>query len=225
MEGKILRDSYLLWLKRQKHHYAEGRVGCDWNGGDTIVDWIFGPQDTSYYDIMDYIIHQPMATDAVVQRMWDRDKEYIQKITIASNSHQVISNSHKYFITITCAPDAKPVDLLKLVFFLRDKCKWVKSMRAVIENHRENGIILHTHMILEVDEAIKYGSSVKDKLYGLKMCKKLITGSNYIDYLGYRPEQHDKYIIGDKRESKMQFVEKDRVWRKENNIPDLIEKK
>lgn len=225
MEGKILRDSYLLWLKRQKHHYAEGRVGCDWNGGDTIVDWIFGPQDTSYYDIMDYIIHQPMATDAIVQRMWDRDKEYIQKITLASNSHQVISNSNKYFITITCAPGVKPVDLLKLVFFLRDDCKWIKSMKAVIENHRLDGILLHTHMILEVVDSIKYGSTVKDKLFALKPCKKLITASNFIEYKDYKSDRHDKYIIGEKQENKMPLVEKDRVWRKENNIPDLIEKK
>lgn len=225
MEGRLLRDAYLLWIKQQRDNYANSTFGCDWNAGHTIADFVFGTEDVGYYEIMESLVRDRNCTDRQVQIFWDRDREYLRTIQTMSKGHQIITHPNKYFLTITCDKSkATPEKLLKFLYFLRDKCKWVKTMKAVIENHRHNGIILHTHIILEVDESIKYASTVKDKLYALKPCTELIAGSNFIDYLYYH-ERHDKYIIGDKQEDKLPLVELDVKWRIENNIPHLIEKK
>lgn len=224
MEGKLLRDSYLLWIKQQRDNYASATFGCDWTCTETIVDYIFGRTEVTYYEVMEEIVRNPNCDDKMVQILWDNDKQYLYKIRQMSKGS--IQENNKFFITITTdKTKATPQSLLKFLYFLRDKCKWVKTMRAVVENHRENGIILHTHIIIETSDDIKYGSKVKDKLYGLKMCSSLISGSNYIDYMNYSSDRHDKYVNGDKRVEKMEYVNLDREWRKKNNIPDLIEKK
>lgn len=224
MEGKLLRDSYLLWIKQQRDNYAGSSFGENWSSSDTIIDYIFGRTDVTYYEIMEEIVRNPKCSDALVTVFWNRDKEYLHKIRQMSKGS--IQENNKFFITITTdEKKATPVSLLKFLYFLRDKCKWVKTMSAVVENHRENGFILHTHIIIETSSDIKYASTVKDKLYGLKMCSALISGSNFIDYMNYSADRHDKYINGDKRVEKMEYVKLDREWRKKNNIPDLIEKK
>lgn len=228
MEGKILRDSYLLWIKQQRDNYAQGTFGCNWEDSHSICDYVFGRTDVNYYEIMEYIIRNTIITDKQVKEYWDSDKEYIRQIREGAKSQGVTVSGNKFFITITTDKTrATPVKLYKFVLWLRDKCKWVKSMSAVIENHRESGILLHTHIILETTEEseLKYGSKVKDKLWSLKPIKEMLGGSNYIDYMYYSPDRHDKYITGNKCDAKKPLVEKDKIWRKENHIPDLIEKK
>lgn len=224
MEGKELRDAYLLWIKQQRDQYASSNFGCLWEKSNTLVDYIFGSEDVTYYEVIEQIVRNPNCTDKFVRELWEADAAYIKKIRSACKSQELPLCGNKFFITITTDKErATPSKLLKFLYWLRDKCKWVKTMTAVIENHRENGIILHTHILLETteDSEIKYGSKVKDKLWGLKMLKELIGGSNYIDYM-FASERHEKYIRGEKRDEKMEYVIKDREWRKAHNIPELI---
>jgi len=87
-----------------------------------------------------------------------------------------------------------------------------------------NSINLTNNGVAVYDNTGQSVSIVKDKLWAYKSLKELIGGSNYIDYMKY-DERHEKYIRGDKQESKLGFIEQDRIWRERNNIPHLIEKK
>lgn len=223
MDSHTLKSSYLLWLSRTP--IANKQFGTQWCAKTGGRYSCFDATSVTYYEVMEFTIDK--CDDDMVRYYWERDNEFL--IQLREAEREVLNkkpiHKNKFFITITTDRDrATPDKLLKFIYQLRDKTKWIKNLSAVIENHRENGLILHTHMIIETDDTVKYGSKVKDKLWALKSLKELIGGSNYIDYVNY-DERHEKYIRGEKQDSKLGFVEKDRIWREENHIPHLIEKK
>lgn len=222
--GELLRSSYLSWLSRTP--IAQKAWGTQWFPQSNKRYSCFDATQVTYYEVMEFVLATPNLTDDSVRWYWKTDLEFLASLKACEKQITGAKpiNQNKFFITITTDRDrATPDKLLKFIYQLRDKTKWIKNLSAVIENHRENGTILHTHMIIETDDTVKYGSKVKDKLWALKSLKEMIGGSNYIDYVNY-DERHEKYIRGDKQESKMAFIEKDRIWREENHIPHLIEK-
>lgn len=226
MDSMTLRQSYLQWLSRTP--LANKHYGPSWNPNPMAPPSCLDATNVTYYDVMESCVYLPNCPDEQVRRYWEQDNLHLRALLeVKSEILQLTSKSdaNKFFITITTDRErATPDKLLKFIYQLRDKTKWIKDLTAVIENHRENGLILHTHMIIETDDTVKYGSKVKDKLWALKSLKELIGGSNYIDYMKY-DERHEKYIRGEKQESKLGFIEQDRIWREQNHIPHLIEKK
>jgi hypothetical protein len=67
------------------------------------------------------------------------------------------------------------------------------------------------------------------KIFGAKGMSEYCKEKNFIDYLGpQKPkvphaslETYGRYILGDKKEEKLLFVEKDREWREKYNLNHL----
>lgn len=105
------------------------------------------------------------------------------------------------------------------------------NVLMVIEKHRQDGIHLHAHLLIKFDKLIS-PTRVIDGVFALKAVQAVCREKNFIDYLG--PQKKGKYhapysvyydyVRGIKKPEKMPFVEQDRKWRDENNIPHLYEK-
>ena len=64
-------------------------------------------------------------------------------------------------------------------------------------------------------------SKVLEKLWAAGGIKKVCLTKSFIDYK-IAEEYHYKYIKGEKKESKMPFVEQDKIWRNKNKINDFF---
>lgn len=225
LSGEPLRHAYLTWIKRYKK-YAEGNYGCCWSPMTSPQTWLANTE-VSYYEIIENIINHPATSDEYVKYLWEQDDKYIrnmQNIIKLQTEGEIASDPKKCFITLTFDQNkATPDKVLKFLYQLRDKTKWINGMTAVIENHKSTGILLHAHLILEFKERITK-SKVIEKLWSLKGLREIMGASNYIDYKVYRVIEHEKYVRGDKKEEKMPYVMLDREWREANHIPDLIVK-
>lgn len=100
-----------------------------------------------------------------------------------------------------------------------DGIKGITVTHMVAEKHRRNPdgelyIHHHIHMLVDTD----YPKS-KVIQYVFQRVKKYVGSSNFIDVKndGDR-ERYEKYINGEKQTGKLDLVEKDRLWRLENNI-------
>lgn len=98
---------------------------------------------------------------------------------------------------------------------------WVLSCNAVFEINRVNGKHPHMHLLIKSDFASK--SKVIDKIWRSDLCQELILSRSFIQCDPGVPE-HEDYVRGIKTQSKMACVVADRLWRQENNIPDLFTK-
>lgn len=109
--------------------------------------------------------------------------------------------------------------------------KYFTTAKMVLEKFRQNGIHHHTHFLVEFDSEYPM-SKVIGWIYQTRGVKELCLSKSFIDYLGPKNrkkfyasyQQYDNYIRGIKQESKIPYIEQDRLWRLDNSIPDLIEK-
>jgi len=122
------------------------------------------------------------------------------------------------FITVGYKDDMTP----RLMKSLGDKIasmKYWSSCKYVHEKFRESGIHYHTHFLVELVDPLKKSKIVQ---FVHQIVKKYVLCKNFVDVKTEKDnrdiKEFQKYIIGDKRESKLPFVEKDRVWRSENNL-------
>jgi len=94
------------------------------------------------------------------------------------------------------------------------------TIQLVHEKYRLDGIHHHTHFLVFFRD--NYKSSLINKLFALKGIKKFIYGKQSIDYRDKRGnttlDTYRRYIVGDKTAEKLPCVEKDKIWRKENNL-------
>lgn len=106
----------------------------------------------------------------------------------------------------------------------------VKSVKYVIEKHRECGVHHHAHFLFEFHSKIP-PSNMINKIFSARGVAEYCHSKNFIDYIGpqkYQPEKphapfqtYANYIVGDKKESKLQFVAMDDAWRAEHNIDKI----
>lgn len=95
--------------------------------------------------------------------------------------------------------------------------EWVLNAKANFELHTEKGDHPHFHILLLTKEP---KSNICYKLYRPLYVKKVVKAKNFID-VKIAEERHHKYINLDKKPEKLPFVEKDKEWRKKNDIPDF----
>jgi len=96
---------------------------------------------------------------------------------------------------------------------------WILSCRAVFEFYRENGE--HPHVHFYITSCIKYRSKIIEKLWATKGIKQVCLKKSFIDCKNAL-EYHKKYIMLNKTESKLPYIEKDKIWRLENSIPEFF---
>ena len=144
------------------------------------------------------------------------------EVSLISNDIKMITKDEKknYFF-ITVGLDDKIITIKGIKECL-EKLVQIKNMEClgkVAEKHRcdENGkpyIHHHIHVLYRTD----YSKS-KAIQYVFQKVKKWVAGKNFVDCKNNQPiENYIKYISGDKQVDKRECVEKDDLWRKQNNI-------
>lgn len=98
---------------------------------------------------------------------------------------------------------------------------WVISCNAVFEINRQSGRHPHIHLLVKSEFPTK--GPMIDKIWRSDLCQELILKRTFIQVDPGVPE-HEDYVRGIKTQSKMSCVIADRLWRSENNIPDLFTK-
>lgn len=98
----------------------------------------------------------------------------------------------------------------------------IKQVQYVIEKHRATGIHHHAHFLFTFNTKVP-PSTMINKIFAAKGVAEYVRAKNFIDYIGpqkasstkpHAPlEIYRRYILGDKKEEKLLFVEKDREWR------------
>lgn len=99
---------------------------------------------------------------------------------------------------------------------------WIDGYYAVFEYHTENGNHPHLMMRLIVNKYNKKGKLL-DKMFESPLAK-YTGGKNFIDVRPYL-KCHDDYLMLDKAVEKKEYLDKDVIWRRENNLPEYLEKK
>jgi len=98
--------------------------------------------------------------------------------------------------------------------------KIFKEIRGVFELFRENGEHPHVHFLCRLLDNLPK-SKIIEKLWATKGIKKVVLAKTFID-IKRAGQQHEKYILGDKTESKLSYCQKDKDFRKKNNIPEFF---
>lgn len=128
------------------------------------------------------------------------------------------TRTSKYFVTVSFSEELFTVDTFKTWWSKMTSKAKVINCRGVLERHSDAGQNTHVHMIIETP--FRKGRLLQF-IWETAGIKKLISEKNFIDVKEYS-ERHEEYINGDKRESKVEYVEKDREFRKNNGIPEIL---
>lgn len=129
------------------------------------------------------------------------------------------SNRKFYFMTIGFDDKTITVPLIKESISKLKELKDIDLGDFVVEKFRKDdkgNIYIHHHI-----HAIVYTDKPKSKViqYVYQKLKKYISSSNFIDLKREQPvENYIKYIAGDKRDEKLECIEKDMEWRQLNNL-------
>lgn len=126
----------------------------------------------------------------------------------------------KWFITIGF--NHQTFKISDAVLVIRRICenKIFKEIRGVFEMFRENGEHPHVHFLAELHETLPK-SKILEKLWATKGIKKQVLSKTFID-VKKAEDYHTNYILGIKKQEKMKYIEKDKEFRKKNNIPEFF---
>lgn len=128
------------------------------------------------------------------------------------------TDTMKYFVTVAFKEELFTVKQFKTWWCKMTSKAKVLNCRGVLERYSDAGQNTHLHMIIETP--FKKGRLIQF-IWETAGIKKLVEQKNFIDVKDY-DERHEDYVNGDKRESKKEHVEKDREFRKNNEIPEIL---
>lgn len=192
------------------HHYRS--LGIMYSFMETVYT---GPELLSF-------ARQYHMSDLIRYKRQDKLSLYNQ--SILKKIDEKTSDPDKwYFVTLGWLDTITLCEMKSISKKIFDLSQWEK-VYAVNEKHRENGIHYHTHFLIHTREP-------KSKLFQyikqVKGIRYLI--ANYQDKYPSSIDVKDKshgvpyqvyfnYVHGIKKTAKMPYVEKDRLWRNENNF-------
>jgi len=104
------------------------------------------------------------------------------------------------------------VDLGKLM--IKD---WIKTLHGAFENYTEKGEHPHLMLVISVD---KYKNKIREKMITSPLAK-YCGGANFID-IKRAQSYHNDYVSLDKDPKKQDYLDKDVLWRVEQNLPHQI---
>jgi len=165
-------------------------------------------------------IREQKKLDFISQELEDLEKKIVQSITEKQSDEELWA-----FITIGFNEQTVTNKQMKYVSENVSRLPYFKTCQYVLEKHRENGIHHHTHFLVTFHKK-EFKSKLIDWIYQTKGIKTICQGKNFIDILGplnkkkqYQTiELYQEYIKGNKKASKLPYVELDRIWRHENNL-------
>jgi len=143
-------------------------------------------------------------------------------INMVINNVQVKPPSISYFITVGFNHQTWSVRACLSVIETICANKIFENIKGVFEYYRENGEHPHVHFLCRLFDNLPK-SKVLEKLWATKGIKQVVLAKSFID-IKVAGLQHDNYINGDKTESKLILCQKDKEFRKKNNIPEFFSK-
>lgn len=208
------------------------------NYKDAHLQWIannpkfvpqYPPKGLTYLEVMKSLYSQPewnrpcdrmndMALAMfVIDKKWQLMSTKISKMVDKKVQQLIPIPNGEWFVTIGFNHQTWSVDkCVKAIQKIMDM-DWVVRCKANFELYRENGEHPHCHFYIETKEC---KSKILDKIWRPKYIKELVLKKSFID-IKEAQEYHKKYIQLDKCEEKQSCIGQDKVWRKENNIPDF----
>lgn len=176
----------------------------------------------TYFEIMTELYANPRVKQNHAEMLYEADQLWLEKCSQIKKTmfKRVKTKPTTCFVTIGFNHQTWSIQSCIDVINKIKSFDWVKSFQGCFELHRQNGEHPHCHMIIDTDET---KSKVLEKIWATKGIKKIVLKKSFIDYKVCE-DYHYKYIHGDKIESKILYVNKDNLWRVQNDIPHLFEK-
>jgi len=171
---------------------------------------------------MQHLYDDPMVNNYMAYCFFENDKSWLLEVIRHSKPIEDVKNELGWFITIGFNHQTwNVVNCVKVIERIL-ALPWVTSCTAVFELHRENGQHPHCHFLITTLEKM-YKSKILEKFYAVRGIKSVCLNKSFIDVKVAEP-RHQKYITLDKVQSKLRFIEQDKIWRAENNIKEKYEK-
>lgn len=135
---------------------------------------------------------------------------------------------YKWFITLNLPPEKSMLDAKEVTDLFLSKASWATEAQYVVEYHTKM-CHPHTHILIKTNnERMRCLSNVVSAIKDQKNNKYRSTfkfmdkylGMGYVKICQYNSNQ-DKYVAGDKKEDKMENVQKDRAMREQFNLEDI----
>lgn len=206
---------HLQWLK--KHSHFRPKFWAPDNNYSSYFDYMVDLYKTTLYNRTAYIY---LRDDYEYNKVSKTVDETVAKLF----GDKVEPQGDAYFITINSTNalwNSQRVlqDLEKLF-----SKPYVVYVYAIFEYHSSNHDGGHPHIHMKL---------IMNKHKGIGRCKKKLLESalgkyvgapNFLDVQFYRQIDHDCYLQYDKMVEKKEALEKDKIWRAEQGLPEFLEK-
>jgi len=208
-------QAHLQWIKNHPNYIPpEGNViDNTTRGGGRVIP---------HYESMSLLYQSNPKACILAEQWYCSDVRYHDSIALTMHQYEAdfLKDSPRcWFVTIGFA-DSSDIKTLHNVIQTILSFDWLLRCLAVLEFHTDKGHHPHVHMYIHCNLP---KSKVIEKLFATKGLKKVCSAKNFIDCNTGLP-RHKEYVQGIKQESKEEYVKLDRLFRLENNIPDLYEK-
>lgn len=212
---KDYKSLHLEWLKNNKSFRPKSGIPLNYS---------------SYFDYMTELYRDTIKSQTTAywylkddHKFSKRSKTINEEIDILFGYKPDVSDyANTFFITFNFDPNRfKPEAAVKAVERLFNK-SWVDIGYGVFECYTSAGQHPHFMCKLKVNKYNKKGKLL-DKM-AESVLAKFTGGKHFIDIKEFQPI-HQDYIELDKRPEKQIYLEQDKIWRLENNIPEYLEKK
>lgn len=179
--------------------------------------------DISYFEIIKHVYNNPNCSQEYAKLMFVSDKVWYQQSYKVSNEIDKAVKKLEptangwWFVTIGFNHQTWSIKkccqvITKIIAF-----DWIISVKANFELYRPNGEHPHCHFVIETDLP---KSKILEKIWRPKYVQEVVLSKSFIDIKKFE-EHHRKYINLEKTYDKMECVNKDIIWRGQNNIPDF----
>lgn len=209
------RDAHILWVKNHKD-FAE-QIN---NHTETLYGYIDVLRMMYFGDGRERPEWLHLEMERLAEHNLKKDMLRFQEAqTALIQVNNPTIEKPDWFITIGFNHQTWDVPKCKDVILKVLQLPFIKSCEAVFELHRENGLHPHCHFYVETHSKIPK-SKILEKIWASAGIKKVVLAKNFIDIKVAQPV-HLGYIKGNKQDKKLPYVEQDKKWREENNIPHL----
>lgn len=211
-ENVDYKNLHLLWIAKHKdfrpRHPIISKFNTYLEQQKDLYDTQIKLNKTAYYYYKDDV--------AFFKERFDIDKKTKELFRFDNDCDDMV----RYFVTINFPPDMEK--------FKKDKSKILTNLdkflnskmlidgKAVFEY---NGTNAHPHIMMLVTPNEYYKSWGRFKKQILQTALSKMVGENFTD-IKTGKEYHDKYMNLEKKEDKKEALEKDVLWRRDNNLDE-----
>jgi len=209
--GRATAVLHLQWIRTHPLFIPESKIPDGYNTYFEFMQMVYNNTTDQSCDMLANIY---FADDLRFS------ESYETRLAAAKTEYRIGDKLFHHFITIGFNHQTWSVAKCKAVIETIISFSWVLKCRAVFEYHRENGTHPHVHFVITTDIS---KSKVIEKIWRTGGMQKIVLKKSFIECKPALPV-HYNYVMLIKQESKHQYIAKDIIWRKANNIPEFYEK-